>query len=389
MYRSDDAYTQCPPMEATKVNYEEDKSSPPPFVLKMSDPEIDVELAGPPRKPNEPEPQNSPDEGDRVLMRFLAPNQPKVAATARASPLEPLPGKKQKPPPDFGNSNLETSPPFPNISPGHRPKEPEAVPASENEKIETIPSQLTSGLAPIQSYIKMELPPTRIQDQARSHDQALSNASSKVSSCFHSSNKTFPEIKSRLILPSLQLIQPPHGTILAKHPRSNDNSQPLPSICEALSVLSDFGPPPVNTMSSPYPFSSCRESTTSGNSSSFDRPYPGKYSIPTSPYSQISPLTVKASASTNSPLSPRASFWRGYSRFDMMSVQNPYKSPPESVKIPATGYSTRTEHTVASMGDRVSLASSTSRANERSVGNHQCTIPGCAAEPFKTQYLLK
>ncbi|OGE46931.1 hypothetical protein PENARI_c086G04173 [Penicillium arizonense] len=344
MYRSDDAYNQCPPMEATKVNYEEDKSSPPPFVPKKSDPEIDVELAGPPHKPNEPEPQNSADEGDRVLMRFLAPNQPEVAATARASPLEPLPGKKQKPPPNFGNT-------------------------------------------PIQSYIKMELPPTRIHGQARSHDQALSNASSKVSSCFHSSNKTFPELKSRLTLPSLQLIQPPHGTILAKHPQSNDNSQPLPSICEALSVLSDFGPPPVNTMSSPYPFSSCPESTTSGNSSSFDRPYPGNYSIPTSPYSQISPLSVK-DASTNSPLASRASFWRGYSQFDMMLVQNPYKAPPAPVKIPATGYSTRTEHAGASMGDRVSLASSTSRANEISVGNHQCTIPGCAAEPFKTQYLL-
>ena len=388
MYRSDDAYDRCPPMEATKVNYEEDKSSPPPFVPKKSDPEIDVELAGPPHKPNEPEPQNSADEGDRVLMKFLAPNQPEVAAAARASPLGPLSGEKQKPPPDFGTTNLKKSPPIPTISRGHRPKEPEAIPASENEKIETTPSQLTSILAPIESYIKMELPPTGIYGQARSHDQALGKASSKVSSCFHSSNKTFPELKSRLTLPSLQLIQPASGTIVAKYPQSNGNSQPLPSICEALSVLSDFGPPPVNTMSSPYPFSSCPESTTSRNSSSFDRPYPGKYSIFASPYSQISPLSV-TDASTNSPLASRASFWRGHSQFDMISVQNPYKAPLESVKVPATGYSTRTEHAGASMGDRVSLASSTSQANERSVGNHQCTIPGCAAEPFKTQYLLK
>ncbi|KAJ6038061.1 hypothetical protein N7499_003411 [Penicillium canescens] len=382
MYRSDDVYNRCPPMEATNVNYEEDKSSPPSFVPRKSDPGIDVELAGPHHKPNEPKPQNSAGEGARVLMRFQAPNQPEVAATARASALEPLPGKKQKSPPDLGTSNVRKSPPFSTISPGHRPKEREAIPASENEKIETIPSRLTSILAPIQSYIKMELPPTRI------HDQAFSNASYKVSACFHNSNETFSELKSRRTLPSLQFIQPPPGTILAKYPQSNGNSQPLPSICEALSVLSDFGPPPVNTISSPYPLSSCPESTTSGNSSSFDRPYPGKCSIPASPYSQISALNMK-DASTNSPLASRTSFWRGHPRFDMMPVRNQHKAPPGSVKIPATGYSMRTEHAGASMGDHVSLALSTSQANERSVGNHQCTIPGCAAEPFRTQYLLK
>ncbi|KAJ6086534.1 hypothetical protein N7467_005448 [Penicillium canescens] len=93
-FDSDDALNRSPPLEVSKVNYGNDKSSPPPFSLGDSDSSltrscdpVDLNLL--------PQPSVKPSvtrEGDRVLMGFLAPNYPKIAVKARESPLDQSPG---------------------------------------------------------------------------------------------------------------------------------------------------------------------------------------------------------------------------------------------------------------------------------------------------------
>jgi hypothetical protein len=78
MYDSDDAFNRSPPLEVMKPNYGENET-PPPFARSS---EKDADAVGS-RKPNQLKPQNSTREGDRVLMEFLAPYHPEIAASAR------------------------------------------------------------------------------------------------------------------------------------------------------------------------------------------------------------------------------------------------------------------------------------------------------------------
>ena len=362
MYDSDDACNRSPPLVATNPNYGEDKQSPPPFV----EPDHEKLAAGQSRK--QPEPQRSTHEGDRVLMGFLAPNQPHIAEIARHSPLDSFPENRKKPtqPLDFDIRELKKPNSIPDFAP--RPKEPElGAPTTEIRKLEgklqfkqTLPS-----LQPAQIDVKSEFPP-------RTRLHSISEMSRRSSQDF----KPPPELKTRLSFPSLQPIKSPDRSCLAKSPDSSSNSQTLPSIHKALSALSDFGPT-ANTMSSPYPFSSCPGSTTSGNESPFDR-FPGKFPIAASPYSHISPVSMKDSSTNPSPAS-HSSFWRGPS--EIILAQTPYEASPVTATSPATNYPTPTEQVGM---DRVSLP-----PNGGPVGSYKCTHPGCTAAPFQTQYLLK
>ncbi|KAJ5400159.1 hypothetical protein N7465_010648 [Penicillium sp. CMV-2018d] len=378
MYDSDDAFNKSPPMEAIKPNYGENETPPPPFV---STSEKDDSGS---RKPNQPKPQNSTREGDRVLMGFLAPNHPEIAATARIAPLEPLPGnlKNYKQPPDFdprGRSN-----PFSRDDPPRKASlelTTSGPGLASHKDIEIKPPQKRLFPAPLQP----KEPDVEIKNEIQRERVPSISGLSQRSPQGLPYLKTSSEIKSEFPLPSLKLSQPASGSPFAKSPDCN-NKQTLPSIHKAISELSDFGPP-VNTIPSPYPFSSCPGSTTSGNDSPFDRAFPGKFSIPASPFSHFSPVSLKDSSTNPSPAS-HSSFWRGTPQSEMLSVQTPYEASPMTAKSPATSYPTPTEQVGVGMGDRHPLAASTPQANGGPVGSYKCTHPGCTAAPFQTQYLL-
>jgi hypothetical protein len=382
MYDPDDAFNRSPPLEAMKPNYG-DKPSPPPFVRPL---QKDAEATGSSRKPNQPGPQISTHEGDRVLMGHLAPNHPEIAATARTSPLEPLPGNLnnyRQQPPDFDPRYLKKLTPIPKDGP---PPKKEAISASY-KKIEEKPSKSTSTSTP--GPVQPVQPEIEVKNEVvnRGRLQSFSGPSRRPSQELPQL-QTSPELKSRISLPSLQLLQPSSGSCVAKSPESSGNNQKLPSIRKALGALSDFGPPPVNTISSPFTFSSCPGSTTSGNDSPFDRPFPGKFPISASPFSHFSPVSMKDSSTNPSPAS-HSSFWHGPPHSEMLSIQTPYESSPATAKSPATSYPTPTEQVGAGMGDRHSLAASTPQANGGPVGSYKCDHPECTAPPFQTQYLLK
>jgi hypothetical protein len=327
MYDSDDAYKRSPGLEATKVNYG-DNPSPPPFV--PTDPKDGATGS---RKPA-PENQTSTREGDRVLMGFLAPNYPEIAISARDSPLD-MDRKIQKQPSDFDPRKLN---PFAKTE--KEPEKPILAPPKKEELRERLPSI---------SERPAELP----------------------------YSKTPPDIKSRL--PSLQPIQASPGSCA----NSPESSQTLPSIRETLSALTDFGPHPPHP---PRPFASCPGSSTSGNDSPYDRPFPAKFPIPPSPYSHYSPVSMKDSSTNPSPAS-HGVFWRG-PQTEILTAPTPYEASPMSATSP-TSYPTPTEQVGTGMSDRVSLAASTSQANGGPTGSYKCTHPGCTAAPFQTQYLLK
>lgn len=383
MYDSDDAFNRSPPMEAMKPNYGENETPPPPFV---STSEKDADAAGS-RKPNQPKPQNSTREGDRVLMEFLAPYHPEIAAAARNSPLEPLPGnqKNHKQPPDFDPRDPKRSNPFARDEPAAKLSLELKAPSgsASYNKIEKKPPRLEPAPVPLQPM----QPDVEVKTEVVQRERlpSLSGQTPRLSQVLPHL-KTSPERDPHIPLPSLKLIEPSSGSCFEKTPDSS-NKQTLPSIHKALSALSDFGAPPVNTMSSPFPFSSCPTSTTSGNDSPFDRAFPGKFSIPASPFSHFSPVSMKDSSTNPSPAS-HSSFWRGPPQSEMLSVQTPYEASPMTAKSPATSYPTPTEQVGAGMGDRHSLSASTPQANGP-VGSYKCTHPGCTAAPFQTQYLLK
>ncbi|KAI2715212.1 transcriptional regulator family: C2H2 zinc finger [Penicillium roqueforti] len=375
MYDSDDAFNRSPPLEAMKPNYGESETLPP--FVSASEKEADAEGS---RKPNQLKPQNSTREGDRVLMEYLAPHHPEIAAAARISPLEPLPGnlKNHKQPPDFDprdskrlNSSAKEGQPKPELKAAPGPVSGSASHKSKPPRRRSLPFK------PIQ-------PDNKVKDEfvPRERLQSLSGSVQRPQQVLPHL-KTPPEREPQIPLPSLKLIQSSSGSCLAKSPDSN--KQTLPSIHKALSALSDFGAPTVNTMSSPFPFS-CPGSSTSGNDSPFDRTFPGKFSIPASPFSHFSPVSMKDSPTNPSPAS-HSSFWRGPPHSEMLSVQSPYEASPMTAQNPATSYPTPTEQVGASMGDRHSLAASTPQANGP-LGSYRCTHSGCTAAPFQTQYLL-
>ncbi|KZN90188.1 Krueppel-like factor [Penicillium chrysogenum] len=376
MYDSDDAFNRSPPLEVMKPNYGENET-PPPFARSS---EKDADAVGS-RKPNQLKPQNSTREGDRVLMEFLAPYHPEIAASARTSPLEPFPGnlKKHMQPPDFDPRDPKRSNAFKD-DPAPKASSPELKAPSGSAsctEAEKKTPQMKPAPVPLQPKpdieIKEEFPP-------RERLPSLSDSTRRLSQVLPQL-KTSPEKEP----PILPLIQPP-GPSVAKSPNSS-NKQTLPSIHKALSALSDFGAPPASTMSSPFPFSSCPGSTTSGNDSPFDRAFPGKFSIPPSPFSHFSPVSMKESSTNPSPAS-HSSFWRGPPQSETMPVQTPYVASPMAAKSPANSYPTPTEQVGAGLGDRHSLAASTPQANGGPVGSYKCTHPGCTAAPFQTQYLL-
>jgi hypothetical protein len=361
MYDSDDLCNRSPPLVATNPNYGEDEQSPPPFENETP--------AGQSR--NQPEPPRSTYEGDRVLMGHLAPNQPYIAEIARHCPLDSGDGKRPTQPADFDTRELKpivvsnlARPREPLVSHIARPTETE--PPIEVTNVEG-KIQFKQVLPSIQPMIDVK---SEFVPKSRLH--SISEIGRRASQDFNKASS--PELKSRL---SLQPIKSPEESSLAKSPDTSNNSQTLPSIHKALSALSDFGPS-VNTMSSPYPFSSCPGSTTSGNDSPFDR-FPAKFPVPASPYSHISPVSMKDSSTNPSPAS-HSSFWRGPS--ELVSAQTPYETSSMTAASPAINYPTPTEPVGVGMGERGSLQNG-------QVGSYKCTHPGCTAAPFQTQYLLK
>ncbi|QQK40241.1 Zinc finger, C2H2-like [Penicillium digitatum] len=348
MYDSDDASNRSPPMEAVNPNYGRSET-PPPF----------------------------------VSTNEKAPNHPEIAATARISTLEPLPGnlKNYKQPLDFdprGRSNTFRDDPSRKPSLEFKTNSGSGSGLASINDIGTKPCQKKLTPAPLQPKqpeveVKHKVQRGRVQSIC-----GLSQRSPQGLLYLRTSSEIKPEFPP---LPSLNLIQP-----LEKSPESSSNKQTLPSIHKAISELSDFCPP-VNTLPSPYPFSSCPGSTTSGNDSPFDRTFPGKFSIPPSPFSHFSPVSLKDSSTNPSPASP-SSFWRGTPQAEMLSVQTPFEAFPMTAKSPATSYPTPTEQVGVGMGDRHLLAASTPQANGGPVGSYKCTHPGCTAAPFQTQYLL-
>ncbi|CAG7917815.1 unnamed protein product [Penicillium olsonii] len=346
MYDPDDVCKRSPPLEAIKPNYGEDKPSTPPFVPAHEK----KDAAGQSRK-HQPEP-HSTHEGDRVLMGYLAPNAPHLALAARDHPLE----QKRPQPPDFIPPK-----PVPPVGIAPRLKELDQGPPAAIE-VRSPEGALQFPQAPR---------PDGLKDLSAARDRlnSIGDLSRRPSSDF---SKSPPDLKHRL---SVSTLKPIDASCLAKSP---DSTQTLPSIQKALKELPDFGPA-VNSIPSPYPYSSLPGSAVSGTDSPY--PFPGKFSMAASPYpSHISPISMKDSSTNPSPAS-QASFWRAP---EMMSAQTPYEASRITATSPATSYPTPTEQVGVGMGDRVSLAT----PNGGTVGSYKCTHPGCTAAPFQTQYLL-
>ncbi|KAJ5309434.1 uncharacterized protein N7443_001895 [Penicillium atrosanguineum] len=405
-YDSDDAMNRSPPPRPQTVKYREEEPLPP-FVSGD-----DVASAkGTPnrsRKPHLPESQTQTRLGDSVLISYLAPDRPDVAAYAREYPLadslkqerpdkcdggypeklvhsQSLPKVEVKVPDDDlkrGGADADADADGPE---GERdkavPPPPPPPPPPPREPLPPPPRPVitTTSVSP-REYTR--LPSIQAPDRRPSEDRP---GLSPLNDIKPSPDKNFS-------LPSLQSLQSPPSSCAATSPdSSSNNSRVLPPIRSALDGLSpnEFphprGLPPIYS----YP-----GSASSRNESPHDRQLPQflPQQVPPSPFSHLSPVSTKDVSNNPSPAST-APFWRGPPPpppSESIHAATPYDMSPMTAKSPATGYPTPTEQVGPTPGsvDRASFSSQPSANGVHATGSYKCTHPGCTAAPFQTQYLL-
>ncbi|KAJ5086102.1 hypothetical protein N7532_010873 [Penicillium argentinense] len=367
LYDSDDAMGRSPPPVAVKPKLQADEPLPP-FVPKSDDaPDKSEGDKGTPdrsRKPHWPESQTQTRHGDSVLINFLAPDRPDIAAYARENPLtdglrQDRSSEERKPPAPWEGtrgSTLATTPatatiaaptptPTPTASatatarttiatpaappehshkeegPDYSAKDHERSLSPRNKFPTTLPPPVPCAPVDINNNNNTHLhgfksPPQRPHRPSVSTltqpDRRLSIDQPQPPPPL-SDIKRSPDLRNRISLPSLpslQALSPPSSCAGTSPDSGNNNNQILPSIHSALSGLSssDFPPARHNGLS-PYSYP---PSATSQNDSPHDRQLPRQFfpqQIPPSPFSHFSPVSLKDASNNPSPAS-QPSFWR-------------------------------------------------------------------------------
>lgn len=379
IYDSDDAMGRSPPLKPAEPKYGPHKPPPPPFV--NANDEDDAKATGKDikgthdrsRKPHLPETQTQTRHGDSVLMRYLGPDCPEVAAHARDFPYSDWPLKQDRLPPAWkvpsrspgteegpgekdgilggrdtgggrgaGGDEMDVDKAQPSVpAPAPAPTAllksiPKSDFAEDEAKLKPVVEQSVS-----QSHMEKRNPQTSVSPRLKPLPPVLPPPAplTDFKSEFVSPRqrprlqsitefppvrpspellKRSPELGHRVSLPSLQSLSPPSSTVGASPDSAscNPKTKTLPSIQSALGGFSpsEFPPTRLNSLPPPYPYSSCPGSATSTDSP-HDRQLPRQFlpsHIPPSPFSHLSPVSAKDHSNNPSPASqPSSAFWRG------------------------------------------------------------------------------
>lgn len=371
---------RSPPLKPAEPKYGPHKQPPPPF-LNAHD-EDDAKATGKDlkgthdrsRKPYLPETQTQTRHGDSVLMRFLGPDYPEVAAHARDFPFSDWPLKQDRLPPawkvpsrspgteeglgekygtlgdrDTGEGRgaggdemdvdkAQTSVPAPAPVPAVLLKSilksefaedevklkpavvGQSVSQSHMEERRDPQTSVSPRLKPLPPVLPPPAPPTDSKSEfvsPRQRPRLQSLTEFPPVRPPPELLKRSPELVHRVSLPSLQSLSPPSSTVGASPDSAscNHNTKSLPSIQSALGGFSpsEFPSTRLNSLHPPYPYSSCPGSATSTDSP-HDRQLPRQFlpsHIPPSPYSHLSPISAKDHSNNPSPASQPPAFWRG------------------------------------------------------------------------------
>lgn len=463
---------RSPPPKPAEPKYGPDEPPPPPFVTvndedrakpSVKDPKGTLDRS---RKPHLPETQTQTRHGDSVLMSYLGPDCPEVAAHARDHPYSdwspkqdrlpvdwnapPPPSRKEDGPDEkegikpggwdkvgggaiggSGNGMGVPKPPVPTPAPApsliSKPIAGPGSTADEEAKFKSVVEQgvpqlqvdekadrhtsLSPHMKPLPPVLPPPAPPSDFKSEFVSPRQRPRLQSITEFPPVRPSPdllKRSPELGHRVSLPSLQSLSPPASTAGASPDSAggNHNTKTLPSIQSALGGFSpsEFPPNRLNALPPPYPYSSCPGSATSADSP-HDRQLPRQFlpsHIPPSPFSHLSPISVKDHSNNPSPASqPSSAFWRGPppppppppqpAADTPHHVPSPYDTSPMTAKSPLSSYPTPTEQVAPTPGssERTPLSSTAPLNGAGATGIYKCAHPGCTAAPFQTQYLLK
>lgn len=392
---------RSPPPKPQTVKYREDDPLPP--FVSGDDVASAKGTPGRSRKPHLPESQTQTCHGDSVLINYLAPGRPDIAAHAYQFPLVDSPLKQERPDKHGDGYSAEKVQ-------GHSPQvkvqvsdlkreggadgdgdgaegERQKTKPSPPSKEPLLPPPVSVGIKPtsVSPGGYPVLPSIHATDRRPSEDRP-------GHSSLNDSTKRSPD--KIISLPSLHSLQSPPSSCAAISPESGSgNSRVLPPIRSALDGLSpnEFPHPRLSGVPPlcPYP-----GSASSRNDSPHDRQLPQflPQQVPPSPFSHLSPVSIKDASNNPSPAST-APFWRGPPpppSSEPIHAATPYDMSPMTAKSPATGYPTPTEQVGSGpgSGERASFSSQPSANGVPATGSYKCTHPGCTAAPFQTQYLL-
>lgn len=431
---------RSPPPVAVCPKYEPDTSRAP-FVPPSDSHDSEKGDKGTPdrsRKPHhQPETQTHTRYGDSVLINFLAPSRPDIAAYERDNSLTDCFRQnrgtldKKKPldgPGGLEAQSIELPRPIPAIpiQPKDEGSQGGNQPKKEHEQSLSPRNKIPTTLPRLAPSVDINSPrPVDIQSPAqRPHRLSLSTLTNperklSIDQPPHplSDFKKSPELHPRISLPSLQSLSPPSSCVATSpdnggsNNSSNNNTQVLPSIHSALSGLSpsDFPPPRPNGLS-PYSYP---PSSSSQNDSPHDRQLSRPFfpsQMPT-PFSHFSPVSAKDAS--NNPSPSQSSYWRpplpapppppppppppaaaatpSQSGDTPHHAPTPYEMTPITAKSPATSYPTPTEQIAPTppAGERTAFNAVSQPSGATAQGSYKCTHPDCTAAPFQTQYLLK
>lgn len=371
-HESDDD-NRSPRLEAQKINYYPDEQELPPFVSRRSSDDTGAQSVA--------DTGTSPDcsrkhlqhlkpntaLGDSVLINYLDPSRHDIANYERDHPLNSARASVDL------DRLKETN-----------PKSSEAAEAPSNTDLAARALNLldydtpnykgSNGTEPVKT--EFTSPKTKLPRLTTKKDET-------------SPLKLFAipasERPAQELLPALQ--SPPQSVSAA----TPENQQNLPSIHSALGELPDISPkesvrsngtsqyavPPVPGASPP---GSRYEMARDSQTGQFPPPQ-----IPLSPYSHFSPASSKDMSNMSSPAS-QPPYWRSRINSDIQYVTSSYEASLQTTKSPATSYPTPTDHPGS---ERTSFSMSSQSSGTITAGIFKCRHPGCTAQPFQTQYLLK
>lgn len=445
-YDSDDAMNRSPPPVPVCPKYEPEKARAPFDPASDGDASEKSDKGTPDRsrKQHQPETQTHTRFGDSVLINFLAPGRPDIAAFERDNslidcfrPVGPPQGPTEKKSCDdlgTGGMSMNTNGIVNSKPTPIEPTKP-ILPISVEPKKEEMPTPKATGEErkpdlPIKEHelslsprhkIPTTLPrlapsvdintPRPLDFQQRPHRLSVSTLTRSDRSlsidqppAAFGDIKQSPDLKNRISLPSLQSLSPPSSCAAAspENGNGNGNNQVLPSIHSALSGLSPSDFPSRLNGISPYSYP---PSASSQNDSPHDRQLPRHFyphQMP-SPFSHLSPVSTKDASNNPSP----SSYWRpsvppalpppppppppaSQPAETPKSIPTPYEMSPMTTTSPATSYPTPTEQLAPTppAGDRVVFSAAPQPNGVTGSGSFKCTHPGCTAAPFQTQYLL-
>ncbi|KAJ5363777.1 uncharacterized protein N7496_009490 [Penicillium cataractarum] len=340
IYDSDDAMGRSPPLKAAQPKYGPDEPPPPPFVTvndenrtkpAVKDPKGTLDRS---RKPHLPETQTQTRHGDSVLMSYLGPDCPEVAAHARDHPYSDWSPKQDRLPVDWnappppsrkddgpgekegiqlggwdkvgggggavggsGNGMGVQKPPIPTPVPAPAPtiiSKPIAGPGStvdEEAKFKSVVEQgvpqlqvdekadrhtsISPHMKPLPPVLPPPAPPSDFKSEFVSPRQRPRLQSITEFPPVRPSPdllKRSPELGHRVSLPSLQSLSPPSSTAGASPDSAggNHNTKTLPSIQSALGGFSPSEFPPTRLNALPPPYP---YSSCPGSATSADSPH--------------------------------------------------------------------------------------------------------------------